>query len=102
MSKQWWELAEDEIAEDREAQRARQHAYASIFYSTTDGNHVLLDIKHCCQSNDVGYEGRVVLLRLYNTIRKRAGASVYSELAMIEAEANTLEFETLEEEEGDQ
>ena len=97
---EWWELSEEEIADDPHAQAARQIAYVNTFYNSREGNTVLLDIKRLCESLDTHDAGRVALLLLMASIRQRAGANVQTELAMIEAEASAIEFDSLEEGDG--
>ena len=102
MSKEWWELTEEEMADDKHAQAARQIAYVNTFYGSREGNTVLLDIKRKATKDYTPYssEGSMALQAmesLITYIRACSGANVTTELAMIEAEAGAIEFENLEE-----
>jgi hypothetical protein len=103
MSKEWWEMTEEELALDGQARVARQIAYVNTFYRNRESFIVLLDIKRMASRgyNEFTSEGAIAVLArktLIAEIRANAGCSCQTELAMIEAEAQSIVIETPEEE----
>jgi len=88
---QWWELTDNEIAENEEALLAKQSAYYNTFFGTEEGQQVLLDLKaHCYEAPQETAEAQLALIRLYYTIIVSCGGTIHSAKAAIEAEGNSI------------
>jgi hypothetical protein len=92
----WWEMTEEELAHDEEAQRARQLAYYNTFYGSNESRAVMLDIMRICYQikdgcSEFTREGACAILAqiaIYQEIRARCG--ICDEKAVIDAEASTI------------
>lgn len=88
---QWWELDKHELQLDEEALKYKRTAYWNTFYSTEEGQQVLLDIKSMCyESADLPAVAQLALIRLYHDIRACCGADVNSAKRAIEAEGSSI------------
>jgi hypothetical protein len=87
----WWEMTDEQIADDPDALMSRQTAYASVLYESEVGRAVMLDIRSMCYTPGCLPEQRIALIELYNEIRRRAGGETkQAEMAMLSAELRTL------------
>ena len=82
---EWWLLASEELEADEDARLAKQQAYFATFYGGIDNMHVLNDIREICFSS-----GKASLIEFYCELRRSAGRTRVTELAMIEAEAEAI------------
>lgn len=89
---EWYELTEEELAEDEDAQLAKQLAHYNTFYATEHGREVLLGLQRECHAmNDP--VASVALISLYNRIRSNCGVNTFVEMRAIEAEAKYIDLE---------
>lgn len=92
----WYELSEEELEHDEQARLEKQQAYLHTFYDELENREVLNDIREICYSS-----GKIELIELYCLIRKNAGRTNDTELAMIEAEGLAIEEAGPPEEKGE-
>lgn len=90
MVTEWWQLSEEQLAENAEAQVAKQVAYWNTFYGRDESREVLLDIQRRCYSHNGSSDAILALIELFNDIRANCGASLVSEKAAIDAEAGSI------------
>lgn len=86
----WWELTEEEIVEDADAIVARALVYFNTLYSSDDGRRFLVDLGRLCYAEGNTPVETVALIRLFHTIKARAGLAEDGEMAAIEAEAKSI------------
>lgn len=86
----WWQLSQEEIAQDEGAQEARRLAYFNTFYGHEEGRQVLLDVQQLCYAGADSPEAALARIRLYHEIRARAGIDRDAEKSAIDAEAKSI------------
>ena len=86
----WWELSENSLAADEEAQEARKADFFNTFYGTDSGKNVLLALCSECYKEDSTPGACLARIRLYNWIRAVAGVDVQAERAAIDAESKAI------------
>lgn len=90
MSTEWWKLSKEQLADDAEAQAAKQVAYFNTFYGSDEGRQVAYDLTHICftpQTEMAGTLGRIALL---GEIKANCGFNEDSQMAAIEAEGKSI------------
>ena len=90
---EWWQLSPEEISQSSDALKMRKLAYYNTFYATEEGRQVLLDIKRMCYNDSRSPDGLIAMIQLFHTIRGKAGLTVESDKAGIDAEAGSVTFE---------
>jgi len=88
----WWLLDDIEIEKDLLAKHNRQVAFYNVLYSTDEGRLFLNTLREMCYARD-----NLELIALYNRIRNIAGRTRETELSMIAAEAEAIQFQTADE-----
>ena len=88
----WWLLDDIEIEKDLLAKHNRQTAFFNVLYATDEGRLVLNTIREMCYASN-----NIDLITLYYRIRNIAGRTRETELSMIAAEAEAIQFQTAEE-----
>ena len=85
----WWELDEEELAQDEEAREEKQAAHYNTFYATESGREVLLNLQRVCYAGNDPVAA-VALIRLFNQIRADCGVNTFVEMQAIKAEAQYI------------
>lgn len=93
-TREWWELPEEEIEANPEAQKARHKAYNNALHADDDGRAVLFDIRRQCYGV-TGFQSVpentalacLALIELYQHIRRCCGITDEMEKEVIDAEA---------------
>lgn len=89
---EWWQLSEEELAKDANAQAEKQLAYWRTFYGSESGRQVLLSLqRECYAANDP--IASVALIKLFNQIRANCGVNAFVEMQAIKAEAQYINLE---------
>jgi len=88
----WWLLDDIDIEKDLLAKHNRQVVFYNVLYATEEGRLFLNTIREMCYARD-----NLELIALYNRIRNIAGRTRETELSMIAAEAEAIQFQTAEE-----
>lgn len=86
----WWELSEEEIAEDSEARTERAADYFNSFYAEDGSKHVLMDIEKICYKRKADSEATLATIELFHQLKKRAGITITGEMSALSAEADSL------------
>lgn len=95
MTKEWWQLSEEVLASDAEAQAEMQQAFYNTFYATEHGRQVLLGLQRMCYSTNSPIAS-VALIALFNQIRANCGVNAFVEMQAIKAEAQYINLEDKE------
>jgi hypothetical protein len=85
--REWWELSQEELDANEEAQLAKQSAYFNTFYASDEGRAVLYDILCYCNAQRRSAEALLALTSLYHHIRASSGID---DKEAIDAEAKTI------------
>ena len=87
---EWWQMTKEQLAEDADARLAKRLAYYNTFYGTVHGREVLVDIIQMCYSFSSDPVAMLARIEVVNRIRANAGATVDSDKAAIDAEAEAI------------
>ena len=95
MAKEWWELDNEELAGNPDAQTEMQLAFYNTFYATEPGRQVLLGLQRMCYgANDP--IASVALIALFNQVRANCGVNAFVEMQAIRAEAKYINLDQKE------
>ena len=87
MLEDWWKLSKQELAQDEQAQAAKQVAYHSVLYGSTYGRQVMFDLTNLCYERMPASEATLARIDLLHQIKANCGVGPDEEMAAIEAES---------------